>query len=164
MRTSLRYEKVHRGCLPLVGKGLLQILVAPNVRQAPTLWETPKLVGPRCKPAGDLASFLSKPAEPLLLHLSTVSGWITVEISHMTLFPTTFPVLRSSRHKKPNVDDFFQTAESVFLTYWKLGDNSPGFQPTFGYRFLCQSIAATHYNTDTISNTFVTFPLDALST
>lgn len=140
------------------------MLVAPTVQQALTLSETPQSVGPRCKPAGDLASLVSKPAEQLMPHLSTVSCWLTLEISHMTLFPMTFSILRNCPHKKPNAKDFFQTTESIFLPYWKLVENSPVFQPTFGCLFLCQSIVATHYNTDTISNTFVTFPLNSLST
>ena len=49
------------------------MLVAPKVQQALTLSETPKSVGLRCKPAGDLASLVSKPAEPLVPLLRTVS-------------------------------------------------------------------------------------------
>lgn len=137
------------------------MLVAPKVQQALTLSETPKSVGPRCKPAGHLASLVSKPAEPLLPHLSTVSCWLTLEISHMTLF-STFPILRNCPHKKPNAKDFFQTTESVFLTYWKLLDSSSVFLHTFGCLFLLQSTVATHYNTDTVSNTFIKFPLNSL--
>lgn len=91
----------------------------------------------------------------LLPHLNIVSCWLTLEISHMMLFPLTFPILKNSPYKKPKVKDFFQTTKT---------DNSLGFQPTFGCLFLCQSMVATHYNTDSISNIFVIFPFNSLST
>lgn len=102
--------------------------------------QTPKSVGLRCTSAGDLASLVSKPPEPLMPHLSTVSCWLTLKISHMILFAAAFPMnsLWNPPHKKPKAKYFFQATEteSIFLTYWKLVANSPVFQSTFGCLFM----------------------------
>lgn len=76
-----------------------------------------RLIWPRWKPAGDPASLVPKPVEALVPHLSTDSCWLTLDISHMTLYPTVFPVLRNPSRKKPNAKDFLQISETTFLTY-----------------------------------------------
>lgn len=76
-----------------------------------------RLSWPRWKPAGDLASLVPKPAEAVVSHLSTDSCWLTLDISHVTLYPMAFPVLRNPPRKKTNAKDFLQISETTFRTY-----------------------------------------------